>query len=55
MYGFIAGISDADAINYCPKCGEEIAERYGNGMAECGKCGLYFSVIEGGDSESEEQ
>ena len=23
-------------------------------MAECGKCGLYFGVIEGGDSESED-
>lgn len=55
VYGFITGISDTDTINYCPKCGEEITERYGNGMAECGKCGLYFGVIEGGGGESEEQ
>ena len=46
MYGFISGVTDADDISYCPKCGAEIGMRYIDGTAECGVCGYHFGVIE---------
>lgn len=51
MYGYIAGITDTNIINYCPKCGKEIADFDGNGMAKCRECGLYFGVVEGEEDE----
>ena len=46
MYGFISGISDADDINYCPKCGGEKLSPHGGGTAVCLDCGFTFGVIE---------
>lgn len=46
MYGYISGYSDADEINYCPKCGEEISEYRVDGTADCSECGYHFGVVE---------
>lgn len=46
MYGFIEGITDNDNIIYCPKCGKEIKEFYGNGTAVCIECNFHFGVVE---------
>lgn len=31
MYGFISGMTDNDEISFCPKCGAEIKNYYGDG------------------------
>ncbi len=46
MYGYIAGITETNDIKYCPKCGEEIRERHGDGTAVCDECGYHFGVVE---------
>lgn len=46
MYGFISGITDADDISFCPKCGEPIHTTYGDGTAKCDGCGFRFGVVE---------
>ena len=46
MYGIISGLTDTDDINYCPKCGNRIADYYGDGTAECDDCGFHFGVVE---------
>lgn len=51
MYGFITGITDTDDINYCPKCGAEIAIMHSNGTAECDECGYHFGVVECGEEQ----
>jgi ribosomal protein L37AE/L43A len=54
VYGFISGISDSDAINYCPFCGGEIDYRYADGTAHCSECGAIFGVVQvDGDPEEE--
>ena len=49
MYGIITGITDTDDINYCPKCGAEIATMHSDGTAECDECGYHFGVFECGE------
>jgi len=51
MYGIITGITDTDDINYCPKCGAEIATKHGDGTAECDECGYHFGVVECGEEQ----
>lgn len=46
MHGFISGFIDNDNISYCPKCGEEIKEFYGDRTAKCEECGYHFGVVE---------
>ena len=46
MYGFISGITETDNVDYCPKCGQEIEELYGDGTALCKECGYHFGVVE---------
>lgn len=46
MYGFISGITSANDINYCPKCGEQIVTYHGDGTAVCDECGFRFGVVE---------
>lgn len=46
MYGFIEGITDADDISYCPRCGEPIMTFYDDGTASCEICGFHFGVVE---------
>ena len=53
MYGYMSGYSDTDSINYCPACGERVAESFADGTCKCGECGLRFGVIES-DEEVEE-
>jgi uncharacterized Zn finger protein (UPF0148 family) len=53
MYGYISGYSETSIINYCPACGEEIAETFGDGTGKCSVCGMRFAVIEV-DDENEE-
>ena len=31
MYGYIAGVTDTDEINYCPFCGEKIVTMHAGG------------------------
>ena len=54
MYGFISGFSETDDINYCPKCGSDDLDRYGDGTAKCCECGYKFGVVED-EEESEGQ
>lgn len=49
MYGYIAGYSDTEDIDYCPKCGAEIREYRGDGTAVCSECGFHFGVVEAED------
>lgn len=49
MYGYIAGYSDTEDIDYCPKCGAEIREYWGDGTAVCSECGFHFGVVEAED------
>lgn len=53
MYGHIEGYSDTGLINYCPACGERIAETFADGTGKCTKCGMRFGVVEV-DDECEE-
>lgn len=53
MFGYIEGYSDASVINYCPACGERIAETFADGTGKCPECGMRFGVIEI-DEESED-
>lgn len=53
MYGYIAGYSDTNVINYCPACGARIAITHGDGTGSCDECGMRFGVVEIED-ESEE-
>lgn len=48
MYGYISGFTDTDDISFCPKCGEEITEYFGDGTAKCNneECGYHFGVVE---------
>lgn len=48
MYGYISGITEADYINFCPKCGEEIRRHYRDGTAKCQneECKFHFGVVE---------
>lgn len=46
MYGFIAGITDTDDINFCPRCGKEVYDYNGDGIARCAECGFRFGVVE---------
>lgn len=45
MQGYIAGFTDTDDIYYCPRCGKEITEAYGDGTAKCSNCGIRFGVV----------
>ena len=45
MYGYIQGYTDADEINYCPRCGCEVSGRYSDGTAICRGCGYRFGVV----------
>lgn len=56
MYGPIAGITDTDEINFCPRCGSSIKEYRGDGTAVCRECDYYFGVVEteGGEGRYEE-
>lgn len=51
MTGYVAGISDADEIQYCPFCGEEISSRWSDGSADCDRCRVRFSVIKKEEEE----
>jgi DNA-directed RNA polymerase subunit RPC12/RpoP len=51
MYGYIAGVTDAGEINYCPYCGEEIIMMHAGGTATCGSCKRRFGVVEIDDEE----
>lgn len=53
MYGFISGLTDTNDINYCPKCGKEIGDYYGDGTALCNDCGYRFGVVEVDDKDDE--
>ena len=55
MLGYISGITDVNDINYCPRCGAEIMEFYGDGTAECEECGYHFGVVECEEQDSEIQ
>lgn len=55
MHGFISGFIDNDNISYCPKCGEEIEEFYGDGTAKCEECGYHFGVVECEEEQEDEQ
>lgn len=46
MYGYIAGLTDTDEINFCPYCGEEIAVMHAGGTVTCGSCKRRFGVVE---------
>ena len=46
MYGYINGMTDNNDISFCPRCGAEIMEFYGDGTAECEECGYHFGVVE---------
>jgi len=46
MYGFISGITDNTDIRYCPKCGDEVSDLYGDGTAKCDTCNYHFGVVE---------
>lgn len=46
MYGIISGITDTKDIIYCPRCGNEVADYYGDGTARCDDCGFHFGVVE---------
>ncbi len=46
MYGYVAGYSETDMINYCPQCGEEKFEVFTDGTCKCEECGLRFGVVE---------
>lgn len=49
MDGYIEGYTDNDNISYCPKCGAQIKEFYGDGTARCNNCGTRFGVVERDD------
>lgn len=51
MYSYIAGYTDTDDINYCPKCEEPISTHYVNGTGKCDACGFRFGVVEDDESE----
>ena len=53
MYGYLEGLSDTDAIYYCPSCGDEVTEAFADGTCKCGNCGLRFGVIEVEEDEGE--
>lgn len=55
MYGFISGITDADDINYCPRCGSSDLDRKGDGTAICNDCGYGFGVVETENSSDKER
>lgn len=46
MYGYIAGLTDTDEINYCPYCGEEITVMHAGGTVTCSSCKRRFGVVE---------
>lgn len=46
MYGYIAGVTDAGEINYCPYCGEEIVMMHAGGTVTCSSCKRRFGVVE---------
>lgn len=46
MYGYIAGVTDTEEINYCPYCGEEIATMHAGGTVTCSSCKRRFGVVE---------
>lgn len=46
MYGFISGITDNDDIKFCPRCGKEVLNFWGDGTAECRECDYHFGVVE---------
>lgn len=46
MYGYIAGITDTDEINFCPYCGEGIVTIHADGTATCDSCKRRFGVVE---------
>lgn len=46
MFDIITGITDTSVINYCPRCGAEIRNFYGDGTAKCNECSLRFGVVE---------
>lgn len=46
MYGYIAGITDTDEINYCPYCGGEIEIAHAGGTVTCSSCKRRFGVVE---------
>ena len=43
--------ADAEIVDYCPRCGERVSTRYGDGGVKCGNCKFHFYVSEGEDSE----
>ena len=53
MYGYISGMTDNNDISFCPRCGAEIMEFYGDGTAECEECGYHFGVVECEEQNSE--
>ena len=46
MYGFIDGVTDTDDIEFCPKCGSDDLDRFGDGTARCCECKYHFGVVE---------
>ena len=46
MYRHIAGLADADEINFCPYCGEEITIMHAGGTVTCDSCKRRFGVVE---------
>lgn len=52
MFGYIAGYTENNDINYCPKCGKEILTFYTDGTVKC-ECGYRFGVVER-DDENED-
>lgn len=46
MYGFISGITETDDISFCPKCGSDDLDRFGDGTARCYECEYHFGVVE---------
>ena len=51
MYGYIAGYTDTDEINFCPKCGEKISVMHRDGTVTCSGCGYRFGVVEVDDEQ----
>ena len=46
MYRHIAGLADADEINFCQYCGEEITIMHAGGTVTCDSCKRRFGVVE---------
>ena len=46
MYGFISGFADTEGVDFCPFCGKEIFEYFGDGSCRCEECDRRFAVIE---------